>query len=391
MSRLLICLSILAALLTACSSDDGLDGKSSGGSGSLRQTVDSIDSNYVYELPVVFHVLYSDEKSPTQYIPYQRLANILSYVNLIYQGNVFGESENIHVKFVLATEDEQGNAMRYPGVDYVKYTGDYPIDVSAFMTDNTGANVKYIWEPNKYINVMMFNFKSDDADNVTLGISHMPYSVAGSSHKLDGLATVNNENMRKSNLAYAYCSAINSLYANQQPTGGYYQSDRYTATDHKGTTFSSADIVVTLAHELGHYLGLFHDFTESRGSGGSASVEPVDSCGDTDYCADTYSYNRAEYLEYMNDVLSRYSTTKEIYISDLTPRRSCDGVSFDSDNIMDYAFTYGFKITKDQKARIRNVLNYSPLIPGPKLSNGSGVTRATAQSGPIDLPITIIK
>ena len=390
MRKLLICLFALAAVMTGCSSDDNSDGRSGSGSGSLRQTVASIDSDYVYELPVVFHVLYSDESSATQYIPYQRLANILSYVNQIYQGNVYGESENIHVKFVLATEDENGNKLRYQGVDYVHYTGDYPIDVNKFMTDQTGANVKYIWEPNKYINVMMFNFKSDDSDNITLGISHMPYSVAGSSHQLEGLSTVKYEDLRKNNLPFAYCSAVNSLYANQQPTGGYYQSDRYTNTDHQATTFSAADIVVTLAHELGHYLGLLHDFTESRGSG-SASVEPVDSCGDTDYCADTYSYNRAEYLEYTKGILAKASSTQKVYINELTPRRSCDGVSFESDNIMDYYYSYGFKITADQKKRIRNVLNYSPLIPGPKLSNGKGSTRAAAPSGSVDLPITIIK
>lgn len=388
MKKLLICLFALVAVMAGCSSDDDLDGSSKSSSSSLRQVVDSLDSNYVYELPVVFHVLYNDENSATQYIPYQRLANILSYVNQIYQGNVYGESENINVKFVLATKDENGNTMRYPGVDYVKYTGEYPIDVNAFMTDNTGANVKYIWEPNNYINVMMFNFKPDskDSTNIVLGISHMPYSVKGSNHQLEGLATVTNENLKKSNLGYAYCSAINSLYAGQQSGGGYYQSDRYTNINHQATNFSPADIVVTVAHELGHYLELYHDFTESKSN---SSVEPVDSCGDTDYCADTYSYNRAEYLEYVNRQLS--NTTIKHYMVDLVQRRSCDGIAFNADNIMDYFFTYGFKITKDQQTRIRNVLNYSPLIPGPKLSNGTTSTRASEPSGRIDLPITIIK
>lgn len=378
MKKILLTLVLGLAILVSCGSDN----EETGSTQKKTETVEHIDSDYTYELPVIFHVLYSNQADPKQYIPYQRLANLLQYVNQIYEGGVYGGSENVHVRFVLATKDENGKTMRYPGVEYVHYTGEYPIDVNKFMSDNSGDNVKYIWEPNNYINVMMFNFKQSNASETTLGISHMPYTHEGS-HKLEGLETIAQDRLTKSNLRFAYCSAINSLYANQADDGGYYQSDRYTRPDHQATTLSSADIVVTMAHELGHYLGLYHAFTESKNAG---SVEPVDSCGDTDYCADTYSYNRNEYMEY----LSRLSANDLFNANLLLARNSCDGVRFNSENIMDYSLTLGFQITREQKQRIRNVLYYSPLIPGPKMDATSS-TRASIVEGPINLKITTIK
>jgi zinc-dependent metalloproteinase lipoprotein len=385
-SFLLLLLSVL--LVSACSSSDDIS--PSGGTSFTGQTVDTtmLTDNYTYELPVIFHVLYNDKNDDNQYIPYQRLSNLIQYVNEIYQGGIYGESENVHVKFVLATKDENGKKLDYPGVDYAKYTGEYPIDVEKFMTDKTGNNVKYIWEPNDYINVMMFNFKASSNESITLGISHMPNSIKGD-HELAGLETLSTPNVTKADLPFAYCSAINSLYANRSSEGGYYQSDRYTNANHQMTTYTSADIVMTLAHELGHYLGLYHVFTEAtNGSDDNSSVDPVDSCSDTDYCTDTYSYNRAEYNEYMKYEMSKAQGFDYNLFSELLLRSSCDSVKYNADNIMDYSICLGFKITPEQKARIRHVLYYSPLIPGPKKYR---TTRAATVAGPVDIKIKTIK
>ena len=366
--------------LTACGGDDGLV---SADESKLVTDTAEIDSNYEYELPVIFHVLYKDQSDATQYIPAARLKNLLQYVNEIYQGGIYGKSENLHLKFVLAEKDEKGKKLGTPGVEYVKYNGDYPIDVSAFMSDNTGANVKYIWDPNQYINVMMFNFKSASSKEVTLGISHMPHTV---DNRVEGLDNVKTQYIAKSQLKYPLCSSINSTYAAQASGGGYFQSDRYTDDNHVAHTLSTADVVVTMAHELGHYLGLYHAFTEEKKDG---SFQPVDSCGDTDYCKDTPSYNRIDYnnyLETLNFEQNDPSITKK-----MLSRNSCDGKTFESDNIMDYSLTMGFQITADQKKRIRNVLYYSPLIPGPKKNNINTRTRATDDSHPLDLKFTIIK
>jgi len=366
--------------LSACGGDNGL---MSTDKSTLVTDTAEIDSNYEYQLPVIFHVLYKNQSDASQYIPAARLKNLLQYVNEIYQGGIYGKSENLHLKFVLAEKDEKGKKLGTPGVEYVKYDGDYPIDVSAFMSDNTGANVKYIWDPNQYINVMMFNFKSASSNEVTLGISHMPHTV---DNRVEGLDNVKTQYIAKSQLKYPLCSSINSTYAAQASGGGYFQSDRYTDDNHTAHALSTADVVVTMAHELGHYLGLYHAFTEEKKDG---SFQPADSCGDTDYCKDTPSYNRIDYnnyLETLNFEQNDPSITKK-----MLSRNSCDGKIFESNNIMDYSLTMGFQITADQKKRIRNVLYYSPLIPGPKKNNINTRTRATDDSHPLDLKFTIIK
>lgn len=55
---------------------------------------------------------------------------------------------------------------------------------------------------------------------------------------------------------------------------------------------------------------------------------------------------------------------------------------------MDYSVGLGFKITPQQKQRIRHVLYYSPLIPGPKKYR---TTRAATFNGLMDIKITTIK
>lgn len=377
-----IMLMFVVGLLQACSSPYNVDEGTRTDVDNEKVDTLTINDSYTYEVPVIFHVLYANSSNSSQYIPYQRLDNLLQYVNEIYKGGVYGESENVNVKFVLATTDENGEKLAHPGVEYVKYTGEYPIDEEKFMADLTGENVKYIWEPNKYINVMMFNFKNANENGITLGISHMPFSVKGD-HELEGLETVTTSSVKKSNLRFAYCSAINSLYANTSPNGGYYQSDRYTNSNHRMTTYTSADVVMTLAHELGHYLGLYHVFTERRDASDDGSVIPVDSCADTDYCEDTHSYNRNEYVQYLEN-----EGKKETYLDPLIKRHSCEGVEYDADNIMDYSVGLGFKITPQQKQRIRHVLYYSPLIPGPKKYN---TTRAAALNGLVDIKPTTIK
>ena len=64
---------------------------------------------------------------------------------------------------------------------------------------------------------------------------------------------------------------------------------------------------------------------------------------------------------------------------------------------MDYSISYSFSFSPEQKQRIRKVLYYSPLIPGPKLQPGTNrrlvTTKGTGKETDkvLDLPIVFVK
>lgn len=322
------------------------------------KTSDTPVENYHYNLPVIFHVLYQNQSDPLQYVSQSRLSAILDAVNNDYKNT--STSVDMNLTFTLATTNPDGKQLTTPGVEYVKWTEPYPIDCDKFMSDNSGKYVKLLWEPNKYINVMIYNFASDpNSGTVTLGISHLPYSTTGSTF-LEGLTAVSNTYLELKNLKYPYSVSINSLFINEQSVGNGYTPE---------------DITVTLSHELGHYLGLHHVFSESDNG-------IMDDCEDTDYCKDTPSYNKVEYDAWLNSLKGKYQ------LSYLAQRNNCQGAKFTSTNFMDYAYSYSNEFTADQRTRIRHVLNYSPLIPGPKKETAN--TR-TAPEGAVDLPIRIIR
>lgn len=57
---------------------------------------------------------------------------------------------------------------------------------------------------------------------------------------------------------------------------------------------------------------------------------------------------------------------------------------FTSYNLMDYEISYADRFTPNQRERMRHVLEYSPLIPGPKRTAS---TRSVAPQGVLDIPI----
>lgn len=65
---------------------------------------------------------------------------------------------------------------------------------------------------------MVYPFKTDTTKSTTtLGISHLPYTTT--EHKLEGLS-VKDGQVTKDNIKFAYCSSINSKYAQSPLTLG---------------------------------------------------------------------------------------------------------------------------------------------------------------------------
>ena len=75
-------------------------------------------------------------------------------------------------------------------------------------------------------------------------------------------------------------------------------------------------------------------------------------------------------------------------------RSNSQGDTWKAINIMDYSITMGYQFTAQQRNRIRQVLYYSPLMPGPKKNRFTTTSRAAKEDtidGPIDLPIRLAK
>ena len=318
-----------------------------------QKALNSTAKEYHYKLPIIFHVFYEDKTDALQYVNPNILSEIITEVNKLYKDA--NKSIDMNLTFTLATIDPEGNEMTTPGVEYIKWPESYPIDCEKFMEDETKGYVNYLWEPNLYINVMVYNFKRTKSNSIILGISNLPFSTKGNNF-LKGLVETDKSFLRKSNLKFPYCVSINSIYINDHTMDG--------------------NINATVAHELGHYLGLHHVFNERNG-------ETVNACVDSDYCEDTPPYNK---FEYDNFARENYGSSFSI----LALRVNCNtGEQFTSRNIMDYSYSYLNQFTSDQFSRVRHVLMYSPLIPGPKI--GQSTSTRAVDDGPLDLPIRIVK
>lgn len=315
-----------------------------------------------YRIPLIFHVLYRDANDPYQYITPQRIEQVLDKVNQYYDGITIAsggeDSQDINLEFVLAEADESGNLLETPGVEYIEWN-EMPINCESFMQSSNERILNLMWDMNKYVNVMLYNF-ADVSGGTILGISHLPLTVQGA-NQLEGLQTVAYTSLENENLGYPQCVSINSLYFDEDTPQGYY---------------NPLDANVTLAHELGHYLGLHHAFNENEGN----------TCVDTDYCEDTPPYNRDYYILSRESFIERDENGDIIGIlPGVFDREDCNmGDTFTSYNLMDYEFSYADRFTPDQRVRMRHVLEYSPLIPGAKRTAG---TRSVAPQGVLDIPI----
>ncbi len=273
---------------------------------------DTLSGEYHYRLPVIFHIFYADATDTLQNIKTNVIEKLITECNEAYREHP--GSVGMNLELVAATEDPDGNPLDVPGINRIlKSTAAYQ-SCQTFMQNENKTNAALIWNPNQYINVFIYQF----TENNTLGISHLPYTPRENS-----LAGLQASNIYYTRLpAYPHSISLNSTYL-------------YEETAYK-----------TLVHELGHYLGLHHVFSEKD-------------CEETDYCDDTPSYNREEYLSWLQE-------NQEISFLQKCQRNGCESGTFISRNYMDYDYSYLELFTPDQFLRVRHVLENSPLLPGPK-------------------------
>lgn len=318
--------------------------------------------NHYYKIPVVFQVLYKDPNNETQYIRRSRASDLIIACNKYYRNLLGSNSVDMDFEFVLATKDPEGNTLPETGINRTQ-VDESTMDCEKFMENKD--NLKYLWDTDRYINIVLYTFSNENI----LGISHLPYTV--SPDNLDGINQLNFL-PEHSNLTYPHCVSINNKYI-------------YERASIEGSYYNSQDVAATIAHELGHYLGLLHAFNEKKINGSTTT----DLCEDTDYCEDTPAYNRTHYETSLKEFIQANGGTISFQdLPSLMIRKDCTtGIESTPNNVMDYEISYVNCFTNDQRSRIRHMLAKGALIPGPKVTRVN--TRTT--TGEQDFPMRMIK
>lgn len=276
---------------------------------------------YHYRLPVIFHILCYGIVMVDKHLE-DRLLFALEKTNEIYQGN-HGKSIDMNLEFYPVTHDPEGKVLKRAGINWRAHK-EVEINYQDFI-DNKYGDIDWVWNTNEYINIYVYNFY----DNSIYGVSILPFTPVN--HALEGLPT-NDQYYFELPVSEIQCVLIN----------------RETFNDTIPTPLGNQDRgVITLTHELGHYLGLLHAFS----NGGEV---------ETDYCEDTPDYSRSAYGSWrMNHPDASWYEKVQ--------RTDRDNNVFTARNMMDYWDCYFDQFTPDQRKRVRHVLTYSPLIPGPKI------------------------
>ena len=300
---------------------------------------------YDYHLPVVFHVMYHNKSDKKQNPDKSQFTKILDAVNKLYAAN------NMHIVFEMAKYNDEGEELEEPGiirkqVDFSEY------DANEFLQDKDYADD--VLNLKKYINIFVFRFAQPSSDVTSLGYTSLP--IVPTAYPLEHLVVSDAAN------EYAYFIT---------PFGVCINNEFIDVWQDEGT-IKPTYIVSTVAHELGHYVGLLHTFSEIE-------------CEEDDGCEDTPISDYNNYIEYITDYIAKQQAAgKKITIEEVAKRTDCKtGEEFIADNILDYAYTIGNVFTADQKKRTRHVLKYGALTPGPKLIdyNTTGiVTKSTNKS-----------
>ncbi len=368
----------------------------------------AIDS-VMYEIPLIFHVITNPEdiaKKDAQNndndpnndytkVTGSSLQELVEQVNQLYSGNppypkamMKGKEynraglTNSRIRFVLATKDPDGKRLSPSGITSHDMT-ERALDPAVVMQDKKGGTYHSMSYPiSRYINVYVFPFKpGKDVGQITLGISHMPYLVT--EHTLEGLGTF--DRVIKGFDNYNHCIVLN-----YQQFENRVKETQSISRIHESLTPAA----VTLAHELGHYLGLGHVFAEKKSEGETSALQLTEECIDSDFVDDTPSYNRIAYNRVMSEQIaaleSSQGSTAQSVLTSLLARDLCDGrFNQTSFNLMDYEVSYNDRFTPGQISRMRQVLYYSLTVPGDKLVSPTRSTLRASDESAIGRPVAV--
>ena len=239
---------------------------------------------YDYHLPVVFHVMYHNKSDKKQNPDKSQFTKILDAVNKLYAAN------NMHIVFEMAKYDDEGEELEEPGiirkkVDFKEY------DPHEFLKDEDYA--EDVQNLKKFINIFVFCFAQSSDESTTLGLTTLP--IVPTAYPLKYLVDTDAAN------EYAYLTTPYGVCINNEAIDEW--------QDEK--TVNPKYIVATVAHEIGHYIGLLHTFSEIE-------------CEEDDGCEDTPISDYNNYIEYITDYIAKQQAAgKKITIEEVAKRTDC--------------------------------------------------------------------
>lgn len=262
----------------------------------------------IFEIPIIFHTLYERASDPIQNPKTSLFFDRVEKVNKAFRQNMLSANSSVSVRFRLAESRPDGTRLPEAGIERVYYPGSVgllPLKLWEVPLDERRQAL--MWDPYRYLNIWLF--KNDKVSwSGTACIAYVPEAYV-----LPGTWPADYYLEYMSQGMHGIC--LNSQY------------------------FSDNSNQMTLAHEIGHALGLFHTF----------SAYTSDDCEDTDFCDDTPSYDRNAY---------EANSSRWMY-----ERQACDGTIFTADNIMDYWHTHETTFTPQQCQRIEHILRYGLALP----------------------------
>ncbi len=289
-----------------------------------------------YKIPIIFHVMYQDGEAvgTGSNISYEQLLSQLTVLNEDFNrknpdtiqttSNFKSVAASANIEFRMAAIDPKGKKLTEIGVDRQKISKRI-WDLNEF---NQQIAPNTIWNPNEYLNIWVI-------DSLTL--SGSGYVGYGQFPDIDAADLAGLPASIKLSSANVMTDGVVMDHGN---TGAY----RIVQTPQLAR--SRLNQGRTLTHEIGHFLGVRHVFSDN-------GICEDDFCGDTPIQANS----------------TRLLTPCDLVIG----RVSCGNIVM-VQNFMDYSHDICMNIfTKDQVTRMRTVLEKSPrrkeLLTSPVLTS----------------------
>ena len=118
-----------------------------------------------YQLPVIFHIFY-DGSDSDQTVTTKRIKEIIDACNKYYD-NSNNKSVDIHLKFILATHNNEGKVLSEAGIERIK-VNNAELDCDNFMDGK--SNIQYLY-PQAYL----CQARSRNSCKYTALLSPLPY------------------------------------------------------------------------------------------------------------------------------------------------------------------------------------------------------------------------